>query len=84
MVDTHCHLYDEAFDTDRDEAVERAVTAGVDTLLLPAIDSNSHSRQEALASAYPDVFFQMMGLHPTSVDDAFEKELAIVQQKHLF
>ena len=81
MVDTHCHLYDEAFDTDRDEAVERAVTAGVDTLLLPAIDSNSHSRQEALASAYPDVFFQMMGLHPTSVDDAFEKELAIVQQK---
>ena len=81
MVDTHCHLYDEAFDTDRDQAVERAVTAGVDTLLLPAIDSNSHSRQEALASVYPDVFFQMMGLHPTSVDDDFEKELAIVQQK---
>jgi hypothetical protein len=23
----------------------------------------------------------MMGLHPTSVDDAFEKELATVQQK---
>ena len=46
MVDTHCHLYDEAFDTDRDEAVSRAVAAGVDMMLLPGIDSTSHSRQE--------------------------------------
>lgn len=81
MVDTHCHLYDEAFDTDRDEAVSRAVAAGVDMMLLPGIDSASHSRQETLASSYPQYFRQMMGLHPTSVNDSFEDELAIVQEK---
>lgn len=81
MIDTHCHLYDEAFDPDRAEAVARALAAGVDTMLLPAIDSQSHARQEELAATYPQHFRQMMGLHPTSVDDTFESELEIVHQK---
>ena len=81
MVDTHCHLYDEAFDTDREQAVERALQAGVDTMLLPAIDSQSLSRQEALAAAYPQYFHQMMGLHPTSVTDNYDEELALVRRK---
>ena len=81
MIDTHCHLYDEAFDSDRDDAISRAVKAGVDTMLLPAIDSLSHGRQETLANAYPQYFRQMMGLHPTSVTADFQKELDIVQHK---
>jgi len=81
MIDTHCHLYDEAFDADRDAAVERAVAAGVGLMLLPGIDSLSHSRQEALANQYPGWFRQMMGLHPTSVTADFEPELAIVKDK---
>ena len=81
MIDTHCHLYDEAFDGDRREAVERAVAAGVDTMLLPGIDSARHDRQETLAAAYPQHFRQMMGLHPTSVGEGFETELAIVKEK---
>ncbi len=81
MIDTHCHLYDEAFDDDRSAAVERAVAAGVDLMLLPGIDSQSHAAQEALEAAYPQHFRQMMGLHPTSVTADFEPELAIVEQK---
>lgn len=81
MIDTHTHLYDEAFDDDRDAAVQRAVAAGVDLMLLPAIDSKSHERQERLAAQYPEHFRQMMGLHPTSVDDHFEAELAVVREK---
>jgi len=81
MIDTHCHLYDEAFDNDRNEAVQRAVEAGVETMLLPAIDSQSHSRQESLAEAYPQHFRQMMGLHPTSVQENFGEELDIVRHK---
>ena len=81
MIDTHCHLYDEAFDEDRQAAVLRAVEAGVDTMLLPAIDSQSHARQEHLAADYPQFFRQMMGLHPTSVTADYESELAIVKEK---
>lgn len=81
MIDTHCHLYDEAFDGDRDLAVGRAVAAGVSLMLLPGIDSQCHAAQEALEATYPHHFRQMMGLHPTSVTADFEPELSIVEQK---
>lgn len=80
-IDTHCHLYDEAFDADRDEAVRRAVDAGVTTMLLPDIDSSSTPRLEALALQYPQHFRCMAGLHPTSVKENFETELELVHER---
>lgn len=81
MIDTHTHLYDEAFDDDRHEAIQRAVTAGVDHMILPGIDRKSHERQEALEAQYPQYFHQMMGLHPTSVDQDLEEELRDVEER---
>lgn len=75
FIDTHCHLYDEAFDQDREEAIRRAVEAGVTTLLLPDIDSTSTPRLDALLQAHPECFRPMAGLHPTSVKEDFEAEL---------
>lgn len=79
FIDTHCHLYDEAFDTDRAEALQRALDAGVTTMLLPDIDSASTPRLEELYKAYPQHFRPMVGLHPTSVKEDFEQELAKVR-----
>ena len=81
LTDTHSHLYDEAFDSDRHEAILRATQAGIGLILLPAIDANSYERQERLAASRPDLFRQMMGLHPTSVDADYGKALDIAQEK---
>lgn len=81
MIDTHSHIYSEEFDADRDEVIARAEAAGVKLILLPAIDSETHERQEALAASRPDLFRQMMGLHPTSVGENYETELEIVKKK---
>ena len=81
FIDTHCHLYDEAFDADRAVAVQCAVDAGVDIMLLPDIDSSSTERLDSLAEEYPQHFHRMTGLHPTSVKDDFEAELAYVRQR---
>ena len=82
LIDTHSHLYAEEFDTDRTEAVDRAREGGVERLLLPAIDSESHERMFSLAKAHPDLCHPMMGLHPTSVNDnpRWREELALVEQ----
>ena len=82
-VDTHCHLYDEAFDADRDEAVHRALDAGVTTMLLPDIDSTSTPSLDALWQQYPTVFHAMVGLHPTSVKEDYEQELAKIHDRLL-
>ena len=69
LIDTHAHLFDEAFDGDRDAVMQRAVEASVSRILLPAIDSSSHERLIALACAHPTLCLPMMGLHPTSVNE---------------
>lgn len=81
FIDTHCHLYDEAFDSDRSQAVQRAVDADVTTMLLPDIDSTSTPRLDALQAAYPNHFLSMAGLHPTSVKEDYEQELEHVRQR---
>ena len=82
LIDTHSHLYAEEFDEDRAEAVERARAQGVERLLLPAIDSESHERLFALASEYPYLCRPMMGLHPTSVNEnpRWREELVLVEK----
>lgn len=81
FIDTHCHLYDEAFDTDREAALGRALDAGVATLLLPDIDSSATPRLDALMAAHPDCCFPMAGLHPTSVNEDYGRELEHVKAR---
>ena len=87
FIDTHCHLYDEAFDADREDALQRALDAGVTTLLLPDIDSSSTPRLEALlhssliAQHSSLKLCPMAGLHPTSVKEDYEAELDLVKSR---
>lgn len=79
MIDTHTHLYVEAFDEDRDKAIQRAMDAGVGEFYLPAIDSSYTQRMLDLEKAYPDHVRLMMGLHPTHVKENFAEELTHVK-----
>lgn len=69
LIDTHSHLYDEAFDEDRNEAVARARSVGVERIILPAIDRTSNDRLFEMCRQYPDFVVPLMGLHPTSIND---------------
>ncbi len=81
LIDTHSHLYEPEFDLDRSEVIARAETAGVCLILLPAIDAGSYERQAQLAESRPDLFRELMGLHPTSVKDDFETALEQARQR---
>jgi hydrolase, TatD family len=78
LVDTHTHIFLEEFDSDIDEVILRAEDAGVKKFCLPNIDTESINRLHQLSDTYPSVCFPMMGLHPTSVNLNFEKELETI------
>lgn len=80
MIDTHTHLYVEAFDEDRKEAIHSAFAKGITDFYLPAIDSSYHQRMLDLEAAYPDQIHLMMGLHPTHVKENYKEELEKVKQ----
>lgn len=80
LIDTHSHLYDEAFASEEDAAVLRSVEAGVDRIILPDIDSQSRSAMFSLADRHPGILFPCLGLHPTSIDASWEMEMEKMQE----
>ncbi|RNC87891.1 MAG: TatD family deoxyribonuclease [Winogradskyella sp.] len=79
LTDTHTHLYSEAFDNDRHEMINRAISKGVQRFFIPAIDSSYTNAMYKLEDDFPNQVFLMMGLHPTSVKANFKDELAHVE-----
>jgi len=77
FVDTHTHLYSEEFITDINEALQKAIDAGVEKFFLPNIDSSSVAGMHHLCEKHPQHCFPMMGLHPCSVKENYKEELAI-------
>ena len=75
FIDTHSHLYDEAFAEDMDLAVERAIQEGVSQIILPDIDSNSREQMFNLAHRHPEHLYPCLGLHPTSIDAGWKTEM---------
>ena len=53
FTDTHCHLYDEVFETRKDHIQALALENGVNRILLPNIDVNSLPKMDAVAANYP-------------------------------
>lgn len=75
FIDTHAHLYDEAFASEEDLAIDRAVEAGVTKMVLPDIDSQTRGQMFALADRHCGKVFPCLGLHPTSVGADWQQEI---------
>lgn len=75
FIDTHTHLYLKEFDADRFLAVQRSINAGIPYMILPDIDSNHTDKMLDLCRMFPGNCFPMIGLHPTSVNENFNREM---------
>ena len=80
LVDSHSHLFLEEFQSDLPQVMERAQAAGVSHIFMPNIDSTTIEPMLRVCSDYKGYCYPMMGLHPTSVNADYEKELAVVSE----
>lgn len=81
LIDTHSHMYLPGFDEDRSECMERARKNGVLLTLLPNIDTGTIKDLRTMIRQYPEQCRGMMGLHPCSVKDDFEDQLAVLKKE---
>jgi len=79
LIDTHTHLYAEEFKEDRGALIGKAISLGIEKFYLPNIDSRSIDGMLAVEKQYPKNCFAMMGLHPCSVNENVNTELALVK-----
>ena len=80
FIDTHAHLYDKAFSEDILQVIQRMEEAGVTHCILPGIDMSAYEAMISLSNSRPDLFSPCIGLHPTSVGEDWERELAFVKK----
>jgi TatD DNase family protein len=69
FCDTHAHLDDERFDTTRDDVVQRALDAGVSTIVTVGTTAASSETCVALARSYP-CLFAAVGIQPNHASQA--------------
>ena len=77
LVDSHCHLDDSKFDEDREQTIERALAAGVTTLLAIGTGNGPPDLEVAirLADRYPFVY-ATIGVHPHDAAKATDETFA--------
>lgn len=80
LVDTHCHIYLDDFAADLEEVFERAKTAGVQRIYMPAIDGGHLQSMLNLQRTYVGKCYSMLGLHPCSVRENYREELDLIRK----
>ena len=65
IIDTHCHLDFEQFDSDRNNVISRARDQGITSIIVPAVDLDGCRRVIKMAEEY-DMVYGAVGIHPNS------------------
>lgn len=81
FIDTHTHIYGPEFDLDREEAVKRALDAGVGMMLMPNVDASTIQPMLATHECFPDCTRVMMGLQPEEVKGDYKQVLARMEKE---
>lgn len=74
IIDTHCHLNDEALYKDLDNVISRARQAGVEKMVVVGWDEPSSKLAIKISEQY-DFIYAVIGFHPENVFDIDDKVL---------
>jgi TatD DNase family protein len=64
FADSHVHLADPAFDTDRDAVIGAARQAGAQVLICIGESPDAADRARAISGSYPGLVWHTAGMHP--------------------
>ncbi len=79
LVDSHCHLQDSQFESDRGEVLDRARQAGVSAFVVIGTDLESSWRAVDLADSHSDVY-AAVGVHPHDAKDLDDRTLGALER----
>ena len=54
MIDTHCHIDEEAFSADREEVIARQQASGVEAMVVPGVNVASIATVMEVCHAHPN------------------------------
>ena len=79
MIDTHCHIDEEAFASDCEEVIARQRENGVQAMIVPGVNGASIETVLDVCHRHPNYCYPALGLHPEDVKADWEEQLATVE-----
>ena len=77
LIDTHAHIYHRKFESDSDAMIGRAKSAGVEIIVMPAIDVASIYDALALCDRHEGLY-AMAAIHPSDTKEATDEDFDAV------
>ncbi len=74
LIDTHCHLHFDVFDADREAVIQRALDAGVKTMVNVGTDPENNQKAYELTTKH-SFMRATAGLHPHSAHETNDAEM---------
>lgn len=80
LIDTHCHLDAAEFDGDRETVAASARSAGVELMVVPAVELANFEAVERMHISYPGCSYAL-GIHPMYVGGAADEDLEALSRR---
>ena len=80
MIDSHCHIDEQAYDADRDELLLRQQQDGVEAIVIPGVDVRSMEAIFAVCRRWPGYCYPVLGLHPQEVAEDWQEQLGVLHE----
>jgi len=80
MIDSHCHIDEQAYDVDRDELLLRQQQDGVEAIVIPGVDVRSMEAIFAVCRRWPGYCYPVLGLHPQEVAEDWQEQLGVLHE----
>ncbi|MCW8854290.1 MAG: TatD family hydrolase [Gammaproteobacteria bacterium] len=79
IIDCHCHIDFEAFDSDREQVLDRAQQAGIEHLIVPGVSADTWPRIKTACNQYRNLH-PCYGLHPYYIDQHTHEDIVLLEE----
>lgn len=83
MIDSHCHIDEEAYAADREEMLQRQKDGGIEAIVVPGVNMHSIDGIFDVCRRWRGFCYPVLGLHPQDVADDWHEQLAVIHQAML-
>ena len=79
-IDTHAHLFDDAFNLDREEVINRIIESNINKVVIVGFSKETNLKALELASKYA-FMYPIMGYHPSEANEIDDMDLVLLEQQ---
>lgn len=83
MIDSHCHIDEEAYAEDREELLQRQKDGGIEAIVIPGVNAGSIDGIFAICHRWRGFCYPVLGLHPQDVADDWQEQLRVLHEAML-